>query len=354
MKIVFCWPGINGYMAACWRALLADGRADVRVLAFHPKHLADSAFGIEVMHGIPHRLIDPNNKNATEICAREILDYTPDIVYLPTWGYPIFNGLAYRRDLRQQRFIMGMDNPWRATMRQRLGRIKVWRYLRRMEKVLVPGERSFLFARRLGIPEKRIVRCALYGIDYANLAPLYDERRYRSEGWPKVFLFMGRYVRDKAIDVLVCAYEEYRRRYGAAAWPLTCCGQGPLEGLLETPGVRNLGFVQPGDLGKVWINSGVLVHPARLDHWPLVIIEALAAGLPVIASEACGSVVETMRPFYNGLTVPTNDTDALIAALSWVHDNASILPQMGERAQHMAAPFAANAWADRLYNALVC
>jgi len=339
-------------MAACWRALLDDSRADIRVIAFHSNNMLDSSFGAELMNNIPHKLILPNDVEATEICVRQILEFAPDVVYLPSWGFPRFNALAYRRELRHCRFIMGMDNPWRGTLRQRLGRLKAWRYLSHMDKVLVPGERSFVFAQKLGVPEERIARCALYGIDYADLAGLYNVRLRQSSGWPKQFLYIGRYVRNKAVDVLVSAYAEYRRRYKDNAWPLTCCGQGPWEHLLNAPGIQNQGFVQPTDLKNVWLNAGVLVHPARLDNWPLVILEALAAGIPVIASEACGSVVETIRPFYNGMTVPTDRVAALADAMSWVHNNAAMLPAMGARAQQAAAPFSATAWADRLVNVL--
>ena len=66
----------------------------------------------------------------------------------------------------------------------------------------------------------------MYGVDYASLSPLYQRRVEQPGGWPRQFLFVGRYVEDKAIDVLIEAYAQYRAacesvaayllRYGAA------------------------------------------------------------------------------------------------------------------------------------------
>jgi glycosyltransferase involved in cell wall biosynthesis len=349
MRIFFCWPGINGYMAACWRALIASG-SDIFVIAFHPTHLKDSAFDTSIMEGIPHLLIDAKDSTATEICALRIREFQPGFVCVPTWGYPVYNRLVYRRDLKNARFVMGMDNPWRGTLRQRLGRFKVFGYLARIEKVLVPGERSFQFARRLGVPEKRIARCSLYGVDHTTLKSLLDRRA--QQGWPRRFLFIGRYVEDKGLDILIAAYERYCAHYGRDSWTLATCGQGPLAHLLSMRPVNNYGFVQPLSLNDIWLNSGVLVHPPRLDHWPVVIVEACSAGLPVIASEACGSIVELIRPYYNGIAVPTGNVAALANAMGWMHEHYGLLPTLGSRSQELAAPFSAEAWTEQLLNVL--
>jgi glycosyltransferase involved in cell wall biosynthesis len=180
---------------------------------------------------------------------------------------------------------------------------------------------------------------------------LHQKRAQLQQGWPKQFLFVGRYVEAKGVDILIAAYKRYRRRYGGKTWALASCGQGPLAGLMPTE-VTNHGFVQAAELNDIWLNSGVLVHPARLDHWPLVIVEALSAGLPVIASEACGSVVEMIRPYYNGITVPTGDVAALADAMGWMHEHHDLLPNFGLRAQEHAAAFSAEVWAYRFVNVI--
>ena len=58
MKILFCWPTISGYMAACWRELAGRADADVFVLAFPRSAGKYSPFATDLMHGIPSRLLD--------------------------------------------------------------------------------------------------------------------------------------------------------------------------------------------------------------------------------------------------------------------------------------------------------
>lgn len=241
---------------------------------------------------------------------------------------------------------MAMDTPWRGTARQRLAPYVLRRFLKHMDRVVVTGERSWQYARKLRFSPDRIIRGA-YGIDYELLSPLWDLRRRRPGGWPRRFLFIGRYEKDKGIDVLLAAHRQYSQLV-SDPWPLTCCGLGSLDELVnDSPGVQNLGFLQPPDLLPVLASSGVFVIASTFDPWPLVIVEASAAGLPVIGSEACGSAVEVIRPHYNGLIVPDGDAAAMAAAMAHMHRSADELPLMGERGQQLAAPYSAETWAKR-------
>jgi glycosyltransferase involved in cell wall biosynthesis len=241
---------------------------------------------------------------------------------------------------------MVMDTPLQRSWRRRLARVRLRPYLARMSRVVVPGERAWQYARYLGVPEAKIRR-AMYGIDYDALAPLHARRLAQPGGWPKRFLFTGRYVEEKGIDVLLDGYASYRKQ-SPAPFGLTCCGMGPMKNLLVgRDGVEDLGFVQPGDLPAVLARCGVFVLCSRFDPWPLVVVEACAAGLPVICTEACGSAVELVRTNYSGLTIATGDADAVARGLLWAERHYVDAPVMGARAQHFAAAYSAQAWADR-------
>ena len=77
------------------------------------------------------------------------------------------------------------------------------------------------------------------------------------------------------------------------------------------PGVTNMGFVQPSKQPEIFASHGVFILPSRYDPWPLVIVEACASGLPVVHTEACGSAVELVRPYFNGVSVTTDDAASL-------------------------------------------
>jgi glycosyltransferase involved in cell wall biosynthesis len=123
---------------------------------------------------------------------------------------------------------------------------------------------------------------------------------------------------------------------------------GPLAADLDgIAGVTDLGFVQPNEMPARWQAAGAFVIPSLFDPWPLALVEAASAGLPIIASEACGSSVEVLRQDFNGLRVPTGDARALAAAMLTMHHRQKDLPLWGERARGLAAPYSAETWSQR-------
>ncbi|MCB0207754.1 MAG: glycosyltransferase family 4 protein [Anaerolineae bacterium] len=341
LKVIFCWSDISGYMAACWRALYHQPHIDLFVIAFQAK--TETAFADRLMDGIPHRLLDVAERGQTNLVKQIVLEQKPDVVVLCGWFHPPYRALAFAPELSDTRFIMGMDTPWQATLKQRLGPVLLGPYLKRLDRVVVTGERSWQYARHLGVAAA-CLRRGVYGIDYGRWAPLYKQRQSH---WPRSFLFAGRYAPEKGIDVLVEAYRRYRQQT-TAPWSLVCCGQGPLaDHLQEQPGLIDRSFVQPDAMDILWQQAGVFILPSRFDPWPLALVEASAAGLPVICTDRCGSAVEVVREGYSGWIIPANDPAVLAQVMLTAHRHYDDLPTWGARAQYLAAPYAADLWAER-------
>ncbi|MCS4191747.1 glycosyltransferase involved in cell wall biosynthesis [Salinibacter ruber] len=341
-SVVFCWTGISGYLSSSWRALTRRPEVDVHVVTFGG--LASTDFDQALMEGIPSRLLGEEEREETTLIEEEVAGQSPDVVVIAGWFHRPYRNLAYSSRLRDARFVMGMDTPWEGTWRQRLAPWLLYRYIQRMDHVVVTGERCWQYARRLGVPADDITR-GVYGVDYASLSQI--SRGNSASEWPRRFLFVGRYEEEKGVDVLVDAYRQYRNEVDNP-WGLTCCGKGAMSDLLDrTAGIDNKGFVQPGDMREVWKQSGAFVLPSRFDPWPLALVEAAAAGLPVVCSDACGSAVEVVRHGYNGLKVPTASVDALAQVFKRMHVSHHDLPDWGRRARQFAEPYSAERWADR-------
>ena len=352
LRLFICWTHISGYVTACWRRLQAVDRVDLAISAF-PTPASETAtqFDSRLVEGLACRLLSPAERADYDCVRSVVLNHRPDVVIVPGWAIPAYRRLAREPALAGARFLMAMDTPWRGGWRQRLGRFKIGALLARLDGVLVPGERAWQFARHLGVPASKIRRGS-YGFDYDLVSSLHGRRAGLPSGWPRRFLFVGRYVKEKAIDALMAGYAAYRRAT-PDPWPLTCCGCGPLGSLMrDVPGIEDRGFVQPGDLPEVFVEHGAFVLPSRFEPWGVALAEAVGAGLPVVASEACGSIVELVRPYYNGLVTPTGDPAALAAALRWIHHHAAELPAMGERGQPLAAAYGTEAWRDKMLNYL--
>jgi len=344
MRITICWTDISGYMGACWRALAASPGVELFVIAF--KSNAIAAFDQSVMQGVPCRLLDAKERQDQELITRELLAHSPEVLLVSGWLHPPYVAMARDPRLASVRRVMTMDTPWRADLRQRLARWRLRSYFKLIDRVFVPGERSFQYARHLGFSTAQIRR-GLYGCDFDRLSPIYDAR-LAAGNWPRAFLYMGRYVDAKGLDILARAYASYRASV-PDPWPLICHGSGPLAHLLrDQPGIEDRGFVQPDAQPAVLQQAGAFVLASRYDPWPLVILEACASGLPVLCTNACGSSVELIRPHYNGWIVPPEDPDALAAGMLQIHVFHDRLPDFGRAARDLARPYAAQVWANRV------
>lgn len=347
VKVLFLWPMISGYMAACWRALADQPGVDLFVLAQQSgAGEKTTAFKSDLMRGVPCELVSSDQPVPEESARRVFEAHKPDIVVINGWHTPGFVKVPFLPGADRSRFIMAMDTPYRGTLRQRYGRYAFKAFFDRIDRVFVTGERCWQLARVLGFPE-RVIRRGVYGIDLELLAPIHERRATAPGGWPRRFLYTGRYVHEKAIDVLVEGYKRYRGLVGEP-WPLTCCGQGPMRKLIHgAEGITDRGFVQPGDMAQVMAEHGAFVLASRFDPWPLVVVEACAAGMPIICSESCGTRVELVRFPWNGTTFATDEPDALAESLLWIHQNYPRLPVMGARSRHMAEPYSAQMWVER-------
>ena len=342
LKVVFCWSDISGYMAACWKALNDSAEIDVFVIAFQA--LTETAFGDRLMQDIPCRLLDLQDRQDSNSIEQLVISEHPDVVVVCGWLHQPYCKLVSATGLEDTAFVMGMDTPWKDNLRQRLAPLVLRSFLQQIDRVVVTGERSWQYAKRLGISPDRIDR-GLYGIDYDSWVPLWEKRSQTD--WPRSFLFIGRYIPVKAIDLLVQAYQDYRDLV-EDPWDLVCCGQGELKSqLANKPGIIDRGFLQPTEMESVWQSAGAFILPSRFDPWPLAIVEAAAAGLPIICTDVCGSAVEVVRSWYNGLVIPEENAASITKALLTFHQHHAELPLWGQRSQTLAAPYATSTWVDR-------
>ena len=93
------------------------------------------------------------------------------------------------------------------------------------------------------------------------------------------------------MEYLARAYKQYRAS-APQPWTLRCCGRGPLAGVLKDAGAEDLGFLRGRDLAAVMGSSGAFVLPSAFEPWGVALIEAAAAGLPLICTPEVRSIQE--------------------------------------------------------------
>jgi glycosyltransferase involved in cell wall biosynthesis len=340
------WTELNGYFASCVESLAAQGDIRLRVFSGSPGTTkSNNPFAENVSNRVPLTLLDANDRTTSTTIIDELRGFDPDVVFLSGWSQPWCAPVANAKALRNAKFVLLFDNPYRDNIRQRLAPLVLRRFLKRFDAALVPGERAWQFARRLGFREEQIHK-GLYGVD---TRPLFRAATLRSANpWPRNFLFVGQLIERKGVDILAQAYSRYMRM-SSSPWKLLVAGEGPLRNSLEKiAGSQLFGFVQPSAMEGLFAQSGCLLLPSRVDAWPLALVEACLSGLPVICSLSCGSAVENVRDWYNGRTVPAGDPVALSNAMLWMESNSGRLSQFGDRSRQLASPYTCDEWAQRI------
>ena len=99
-----------------------------------------------------------------------------------------------------------------------------------------------------------------------------------------------------------------------------------------TPNVRFLGQLSRQEVAAIYRNSNVFVFPSVNEGFGMVILEAMASGLAVIAAKGTGAD-DCITHATNGLTVPPRNSVALADALQWCHDHPQDAIALGQKAR---------------------
>ncbi len=178
-----------------------------------------------------------------------------------------------------------------------------------------------LFISPTGFARERLVRAGLPP-DRILVKPHYVEDpgpRSSPPSTSRRVLFAGRLTAEKGLSNLLDAWER-----SAPDLDLLIVGDGPLRRDLETrrvPRVTFAGLLPREEVGRLLLGSRALVFPSLVfETFGLAVVEALAAGLPVIASDIAG-IPELVGPNASGRLVPPGDPRGWSEALQGLVDD---------------------------------
>ena len=179
------------------------------------------------------------------------------------------------------------------------------------------------------------------GIDPAEIEVSIPCEPDKKEG--VALLFCGRLAPEKAVDVLLRAVAQLTD----LSFFLHIAGDGPnrqkLEALAQDMnlGLRVVfeGQVDRCDIGEMFRRSDIVILPSLSEAFPLVALEAVTAGCPVIASRV-GGVPEIIRHEHNGLLVTPGDVGELASAIRRLCGNPALRDRMSRHALRLAPQFA--------------
>jgi glycosyltransferase involved in cell wall biosynthesis len=160
-------------------------------------------------------------------------------------------------------------------------------------------------------PDYRLIQ----GLDTTLIAQVRE--RFALDPARRRIIYSGRLIREKRVDLLIDAFARIAAE--RPEWDLLIVGDGPLKAELQkhaTPRTQWTGFIDDqATIAALYRLSDVLVLPSSFEPWALVINEAAAAGLAIVASDVVGAAVELVRDGVNGYIFRSGDLEDLTGKL---------------------------------------
>lgn len=320
--------------------------------------------GLIVLNDLPVGRVNPILSFVHTL--RALLEAAPDLVL--TCGYERPESLAavaycrlVARSMRrpQARCVLMADNVERPHRRVLIEVAKSL-YLRAFDGFLVGGRKHIDYFSTLGVSSEKVA-IGYDCVDNDRIARLVrDFRQYGSRPLSAPYLLtVSRLIDRKNTQSIVRALSIYARDLpvGARPFHLVVAGDGPLRRHLEelsaTLDVANLVHFT-GELGELkevtlyYAFASAFILASSFDEWGLVINEAMAAGLPIVAATQVGAAPDLVAEGINGFTFDANSHSDLAVLLRRLHDMRPSLPALGKASRSIIdrySPdvFAANA-----------
>jgi glycosyltransferase involved in cell wall biosynthesis len=243
-----------------------------------------------------------------------------------------------------------------------LRRLLLGSLFRAARGLLYIGEQNRRFYEAFGVPSDKLF-FAPYGVDNgffaaraeaARTAGRRESLRTQIGAAPDdvVLLVVGKLMGFKQPLDVVRALPHLDRRAVAVF-----VGDGELRGAVEAElaatKVRGLvtGFVNQTDLPDWYAAGDVAVLASDFEKWGLVVNEAMACGLPVVASDLVGCAPDLVRDGQTGVVFRARDPDALAAALRPLVADPALRARLGDGARRLIAHYDVAATADGIVTA---
>ncbi len=278
--------------------------------------------------------------------------FSPDLVLCSGWHHPFYINLLSSKLKDGCIKILCFDWQWAPSFRNYVKAAYGSLFRSRMfDACFVGGERQYQFARRAGFSANAVYE-GLFAASISMIEPIpWSER-------PNRVAFVGRIVESKGCRELAAAWDQLQNQQLIPAdWTLDVFGVGPLQSLFKNLRSCHVhGFRQPDEIAEALARSKILCAPSRDEPWGLQIHEATLAGLPVVATHACGSAVHLVRSGFNGDVISAGDANELSSCLSRLikfdEPGSSTLQEYGVRSKMLSGQFSPVIWASTVLRML--
>jgi glycosyltransferase involved in cell wall biosynthesis len=281
----------------------------------------------EEIDGVPvRRLPAPGGKLTASLaftasCAMHLAALRPDVIHAYSLFSPSTAALLVRAVSGVPVVVKvlrgGEGGEIERLERKPLARPRIDRIVRHVDRFITISEEIDASLARVGVPGARRVAIP-NGVDVERFRPAGPEERRALRarlgllGAPAV-VWCGRLVPEKNVAGLLDVWRAVRMQHPESQ--LLVVGSGPEEAALRRVAGDGVVFLgEQSDVSSVLRAADLFVLPSRTEGLSNALLEAMAAGLPVVATRA-GAAEEIVRDGAMGRLVPIGDDDALGRAL---------------------------------------
>ncbi|KXV12408.1 glycosyltransferase family 4 protein [Gluconobacter oxydans] len=186
--------------------------------------------------------------------------------------------------------------------------------------------------------EGTTVRARLTAIP--NMAPRVTDRPYPEAS--RLVLAAGRLTEQKGYDLLLRAWRIVEQDPRSAGWELLIRGDGPDRDVLlqQAEGLHHVTIAAAtGGIDADYARAALFVASSRYEGLPMVLLEAMSAGVPVVAFDCETGPAEIVRDGETGFLVPPEEPEALAIALLELMGAPEQRQSMSAKARQRAAEF---------------
>jgi glycosyltransferase involved in cell wall biosynthesis len=265
--------------------------------------------------------------------------HRPDAVYVATegplgWsamraarrlGIPLSSGFHTRFDSYASHYGLGLLTP--------LVRGYLRRFHQRAAATLVPTDALARELHAMGITNTRLLRRA---VDTQLFHPNRRDEALRAswgvDAATPVVLYVGRIAPEKNLELAIQAFRAIRQQVPQARY--VWVGDGPARDALQAahPDFIFAGVQRGEALARHYASADLFPFPSLRETFGNVLIEALAAGLPVVAY-AEGAAREHLADGVNGYCIASGNAPAFIEAAAKLASNPALIRHMGRAAR---------------------
>lgn len=208
------------------------------------------------------------------------------------------------------------------------------------ESVMITSKMGCQKVLNLGFSSDKIVHLP-YFINIKEYTDNLDDKKL-----PFKFVSCGRLIKRKGYDIAIKAFSIVKKEVNVP-FEYRIIGIGPQKAFLEelclhcglNKYIQFVGWKEPQYVKEILFQSNAFIHPARKEPFGVVILEAMASGLPILGSESTGAVLDRVIDGKNGFIHSVGDERQLANQIKTFLTNYELAFRMGQKAK-----ITANSW----------